>query len=187
MKNLSLQDQLLNAGLVNKTKVKQVRAEKRKQTKKKQKNKIEVIDVTKQLVQEAKEKLIEKDKLLNEQRNKDAEKKQINDQILHLINLNKLAKDNDGVAYNFTDQKKVKVIYISEEIRNKIIAGRLAIVKSKKIYEVVAVEVAKKIKQRDEQAVIVLFAEKTDAIVDDDGYQDYEIPDDLMWWTVAFL
>ncbi len=181
MKNSSLQDQLLNAGLVNKTKVKQVRTEKRKQTKKQQKNKIEVVDVTKQLVQEAKAKMIEKDKRLNEQRNRDAEKKQINDQILQLINLNKLPKDDDGIAYNFTDKKKVKVIYIDEEIRNKIIAGKLAIVKAKKNYEVVAVEVAEKIKQRDEKTIIVLFTDNSDNTDEDNDYQDYEIPDDLMW------
>ncbi|MCK5190620.1 MAG: DUF2058 family protein, partial [Methylococcales bacterium] len=73
-----------------------------------------------------------------------------------------------------------KIIYISEELRDKIISGRLAIVKAKSSYEVVAVEVAEKIKQRNEQIVIVLFSEKTDG-VEDDEYQGYEIPDDLMW------
>ncbi|MCK5478167.1 MAG: DUF2058 family protein, partial [Methylococcales bacterium] len=115
MKNQSLQDQLLNAGLTNNTKAKQIRAEKRKQIKKQQKNKVEVIDEAKQLVQEAKAKQIEKDKLLNQQRNQEAEKKQIANQIFQLIELNKLPKDEDGIAYNFTDQNKVKVIYISEE------------------------------------------------------------------------
>lgn len=181
MKNSSLQDQLLNAGLVNKNKVKQVRAEKRKQSKKQQKNKIEVVDVTKQLVLEAKAKMIEKDKQLNEQRNKDAEKKQIADQIQQLINLNKLANDDEGEAYNFTDKNKVKVIYINEETRNKIIAGKLAIVKSKKSYDVVPVEVAEKIKQRDENVVKVLFTDKTEGVNEDNDYQEYQIPDDLMW------
>lgn len=180
MKNQSLQDQLLNAGLTNNTKAKQIRAEKRKQIKKQQKNKVEVIDEAKQLVQEAKAKQIEKDKLLNQQRNQEAEKKQIANQIFQLIELNKLPKDEDGIAYNFTDQNKVKVIYISEELRDKIISGRLAIVKAKSSYEVVAVEVAEKIKQRNEQIVIVLFSEKTDGL-EDDEYQGYEIPDDLMW------
>ena len=181
MKNQSLQDQLLNAGLTNNTKAKQIRAEKRKQIKKQQKNKFEVIDEAKQLVQEAKAKQIEKDKLLNQQRNQEAEKKQIANQIFQLIELNKLPKDEDGIAYNFTDQNKVKVIYISEELRDKIISGRLAIVKAKSGYAVVAAVVAEKIKQRNEQAVIVLFSEKTDIEEYDDGYQGYEIPDDLMW------
>ncbi len=181
MKNLSLQDQLLKAGLSNETKAKRIRTEKRKQSKKQQKNKVVVVDEAKLLVEETKAKQLEKDQLLNKQRNEAAEKKQIADQIIQLINLNKLPKDDDGIVYNFTDQGKVKTIYISEEIRNKIISGRLAIVKSAKSYEVVAVEVAEKIKQRNEQIIIVLFTANTDVIKEDDEYQDYEIPDDLMW------
>jgi uncharacterized protein YaiL (DUF2058 family) len=180
MKNLSLQDQLLKAGLSNDAKAKKIRTDKRKQTKKQQKNKVEIVDETKQFVQEAKAKQLEKDKQLNQQRNIEAEKKQIANQILQLIELNKLPKDEDGIAYNFTDQNKVKVIYISESNRNKIITGSLAIVRTKNNYEVVGAKVAEKIKQRDEQTVIVLFEGKTD-MEEDDEYKGYEIPDDLMW------
>jgi len=180
MENLSLQDQLLKAGLSNDAKAKKIRTDKRKQTKKQQKNKVEIVDEAKQLVQEARTKQVEKDKQLNQQLNIEAEKKQIANQILQLIELNKVAKDEDGMAYNFTDQNVVKAIYISEDNRNKIIAGSLAIVKSKGKYEVVVAKVAEKIKQRDEQTVIVLFEGKADT-TEDDEYMGYEIPDDLMW------
>ncbi len=180
MKNLSLQDQLLKAGLTNETKAKQVRTEKRKQTKKQQKNKVEVVNEAKQQLQQTKEKQLEKDRLLNHKRNEEADKKQIVNQIYQLIDLNKLPKDQEGEAYNFTDQNKVKKLYVSEEVRKNIISGRLAIVKSKSSYEIVPVPVAEKIKQRDEKVVIVLFTE-TDEASEDDEYQGYEIPDDLMW------
>lgn len=180
MKNLSLQDQLLKAGLTNETKVKQVRSEKRKQTKKQQKNKIEVVNEAKQSLQQSKAKQVEKDKLLNQQRNEEAEKKQIINQIFQLIDLNKIQKDNEGEAYSFTDQNKVKSIYITEDVRKQIILGRLAIVKSKIGYEVVPAPVAVKIKQRDELVVIVLFTDKPET-AEENEYQGYEIPDDLMW------
>lgn len=180
MKKLSLQDQLLKAGLSNETKAKQVRTEKRKQSKKQQKNKAFLVDETKVFAQESKAKQLEKDKLLNKQKNELAEKKQIVDQITQLINLNKLTTGEEGIAYNFTDQGKVKTLYISEDIKNKIIAGSLAIVKSIKTYEIVPAKVAEKIKQRNEQIIIVLFSAKVDSI-NDDEYQGYEIPDDLMW------
>ncbi len=179
MKNLSLQDQLLKAGLTNETKAKQARAEKRKQVKKQQKNKVEVVNEAKQLLQETKTKQVEKDKLLNQQRNISADKKQIENQILQLINLNKLTDEGEGNAYNFTDQNKVKTIYISDKTRQHIVAGKLAIVKSKTRYEVVPAPVAEKIMQRGEQFVIVLFTENTENL--DDEYQGYEIPDDLIW------
>jgi len=180
MKKLSLQEQLLKAGLINETKAKQVRSEKRKQIKRQQKNKIKIVNEAKLLDQKNKAKQLEKDKLLNEQRNEELEKKQIANQIVQLVDLNKLAKDDEGIAYNFTDQNKVKVIYISADIRNKIIAGKLAIVKLNDTYEVVPAEVAEKIKQRNEQLIIVLFSKKID-LSEDDQYQGYEIPDDLMW------
>jgi hypothetical protein len=180
MANLSLQEQLLNAGLSDNNKVKKIKADKRKQTKKKQKNKIEVVDETKIVVDQNKAKQLEKDKRLNQQRNQAAVEKQIAAQILQLIDINKLAQDKDGIAYNFSDQNKVKIIYISEEIRNNIIAGRLAIVKSRKSYEVVATGIAEKIKQRDESLIIVLFSSST-KITENDEYQAYEIPDDLIW------
>ncbi|MCF6205114.1 MAG: DUF2058 domain-containing protein [Methylococcaceae bacterium] len=180
MKNLSLQDQLLKAGLTSNNKAKQVRAEKRKQTKQQQKNKTEFVNEAKQSSQENKGKQVEKDRQLNRQRDQEAEKKQIADQIIQLINLNKLPKDNNGEAYNFTDEKKVKSIYISEDIRNSIINGKLAIVKLRKTYEVVSVKVAEKIKQRDEHIVIVMFSDNPSSI-EDDEYSAFEVPDDLIW------
>jgi len=180
MKNLSLQDQLLKAGLSNEHKAKQLRTEKRKQSKQQRKNKVEVVDETKKIVEEKKAQQLEKDRLLNQQRNAEAETKQIANQIVQLIELNKLPKDEDGIAYNFNDKNIVKVIYISEEIRNKVVAGQLAIVKSKSAYEVVNPAVAEKIKQRDEGVIVVQFDNTTDE-PEDDGYQGYEIPDDLMW------
>ena len=139
-----------------------------------------MVDEAKLLLQESKDKQLEKDQKLNLQRNAEVEQKQIANQIIQLINLNKLTQEEEGVAYNFTDQGKVKVIYISEELRSKIIAGRLAIVKSKASYEVITIPVAEKIRQRNEQLIIVQFTETTDA-VEDDEYQGYEVPDDLMW------
>ncbi len=179
---MSLQEQLLKSGLVNQQKLKQAKAEKRKQTKKQQKNKVSVSNEAQKLAQEAKAKQIEKDKKLNEQRNQEAIKKQIASQVAQLIDVNKLPQDSDGEAYHFTDGQTVKQIYVSQEIRSKIISGRLAIVKSASGYEVVASEVAEKIKQRDEKTVIVLFDGKDSGAGDEeDIYKGYEIPDDLIW------
>lgn len=180
MKNQSLQDQLLNAGLSNNTKAKQIKTEKRKQSKKQQKNKITAVNETKQQVHDAKKQQQNKDRLLNQQRNEDAEKKQSAGQIVQLIELNKISQDEEGLAYNFTDQNKVKIIYVTEDSRNKIIAGQLAIVKCKKNYVLVNSKVAEKIKQRDKSIIIVQFTEQVTAD-DNDDYQGFEVPDDLMW------
>jgi len=65
MKSLSLQDQLLKAGLTSKTKAHKVNTAKRKQTQRKQKNKIEVVDRAAVLAKEAKARQLESDRLLN--------------------------------------------------------------------------------------------------------------------------
>lgn len=182
MKNQSLQDQLLNMGLVSDAKAKQVRTEKRKKSKKQRKNNAQTLDDNKQLLQETKAKQAEKDRLLNEQRKQEAQQRDIANQVRQLIEANRLkqAKGDEGVAYHFNDQNKVKTIYVNPDVREKIIAGKLAIARLDKVYEVVTTEAAEKIKTRDATAVVVLFnavPEKTE----DDTYADYQIPDDLMW------
>jgi uncharacterized protein YaiL (DUF2058 family) len=180
---MSLQDQLLKSGLVNQTKLKQVKAEKRKQTRKQQKNKITIENEAKQLAEKTRAEQAEKDRLLNEQRNLQAAKKQQANQVAQLIEANKLPQDEDGIPYRFTDDNKVKDIYVSEAVRKKIISGRLAIVRAKTGYEVVASEVAEKIRQVESTTVVVLFenTEEQQETSEDDPYKDFEIPDDLIW------
>ncbi len=178
---MSLQDQLLKAGLVNQHKAKQVKTQKRKQAK--QKNKSADQTEAQRLAQEARVKQIEKDRQFNQQRNQESEKRQQANQIAQLIETNKLAHDEDGIPYRFTDENKVKALYVSETIRQKIISGRLAIVRAGQRYEVVASEVAEKIRQCDASVVVVLFdnSEQKSNDDEDDPYKDYQIPDDLMW------
>jgi Uncharacterized protein conserved in bacteria (DUF2058). len=45
---------------------------------------------------------------------------------------------NEGSAFNFTHNDKVKAIYVSDELRDRIVAGRAVIVQLAKTYEVVA-------------------------------------------------
>jgi uncharacterized protein YaiL (DUF2058 family) len=55
----------------------------------------------------------------------------------------------------------------------------LAIIKFEKRYELVAADIAEKIRLRDAACVIVLNA--ADDKAGDDAYAAYQIPDDLMW------
>tara|TARA_R110002095_G_scaffold33520_4_gene32245 strand:- start:1162 stop:1698 length:537 start_codon:yes stop_codon:yes gene_type:complete len=178
MKTLSLQEQLLKAGLTSKNKAHKVKHDKRKQTIKQQKNKVEVLDEASLLANKAKAEQLEKDKLLNAELNKEAEKKQITGQINQLINLHKLAKNDDGVAFNFTDNNKIRSIYVSEALRESLVKGTAVIVKFVKTYEVVPAPIAGKIELRDKSRVMYL-ADKASG--NDDEYAGFEVPDDLMW------
>lgn len=178
MKKLSLQDQLLKAGLTSKAKANKVKSQKRKQTQQQQKNKISTVNEVKKQADAARTKQIQKDKQLNEQRNQQADKKQLASQIVQLINLNKIPQDEEGIAFNFTDDNKVKVLYVSAALKDDLIAGKAAIAKLAECYEIVSAKVADKIAQRDSSYLIELADTTLDI---DDDYADYKIPDDLMW------
>lgn len=178
----SLQDQLLKAGLVDEKKAKKVKNDKRKATKQQHKSKAVVVDETKAAAAQARAEKAERDRRLNEDRKAEAERKAIAAQIKQLIEMNRQPKGAGGsgeVAYNFTDGKQIKKIYVSEEVQGLLTRGRLAIVKLGKGYELVPAPVAEKISQRDESYVIAqAVAQEVD---EDDPYADYQIPDDLMW------
>ena len=166
---LSLQEQLLKSGLVSSAKAKNIKSDKYKQEQLKRNNNIAVVDEAKELVQKALAEKVERDRELNLQ-------------IKQLIDLNKQPQDADGFAYNFTDENKVKTLYVSETMRDSIIKGRLAIVKLANKYEVVAADVAHKISQRDAASVIVYYEQGAEtADTKDDPYAAFEVPDDLMW------
>ena len=177
----SLQDQLLNAGLIDKGQAKKAKVEKRKQVQQKRKNKVETVDNNKLQAQKALTEKNARDRELNLQRKKEADLKASIAQIRELIELNHVQQDKEGVAYNFNDDNKVKRIYIAESTRKLIIQGKLAIVKLNNKYEIVPTEVANKIHSRDENLVIVLNNPMQNDSVSDDPYADYQVPDDLMW------
>ncbi len=181
MAKLSLQEQLLKSGLVSAAKAKSVNAEKRKQTQQQRKNKVEVVDEAKELAQKAQAEKIERDRELNQLRQQQEEQKQLAAQIKQIIELNRLPRDAEGLAYNFTDDNKVKRLYVSAAMRDQIAEGRLAIVKLGSQYEVVTAEVAKKVQSRDAVSVVVFNEQgKTESSVDD-VYAAYQVPDDLVW------
>jgi hypothetical protein len=178
---LSLQEQLLKSGLVSAAQAKSVKSDKRKQTQQQRKNNVDVVDEAKELAQQAQAEKIERDRALNQLRQQQDEQKQLAAQIKQIIELNRLPRDAEGLAYNFTDDNKVKRLYVSEAMRDQIAEGRLAIVKLGTNYEVVPAEAARKIQQRDAASVIVFNEQNKTTDVVDDVYAAYQVPDDLIW------
>jgi len=180
---ISLQDQLLKSGLTNKSKANQSKKEKYKQSKEQRNSKIVQTDEVILLAQKKQAEQKAKDQALNLQRKEQADKKALLAQINQLIKLNiqPKAKGDEGVAYNFTDDNKVKRLYVTEALLKGISQGRLAIVSYAEAYEVVPKPIAEKIMQRDASVVILLNNPSEEVIAEDDPYADFQIPDDLMW------
>jgi uncharacterized protein len=178
---ISLQDQLLNSGLIKKDKANKAKKEKYKQSKQQRNSKTTQTDEATLLAQKTLAEKQAKDRQLNQQQKEVAEKKAIVAQIKQLIQLNIQAKDDDGVAYNFSDNNAVKKIHVNQATLKNISNGKLAIVKYNTSYELVPTQVAEKIKQRDASFILVLNDKIEDELAADDPYADFQIPDDLMW------
>lgn len=176
----SLQDQLLKAGLVDEKQAKKVNKDKRKTAKVQRKSSEAVVDETKLRAQQAREEKAERDRQLNAQRKAEQDAKAIAAQIKQLIIAHRQPKDRGEVAYNFTDGGKIKKMYISNILQQRLGNGQLAIVRLNEGYELVPAVVAEKIAQRDSGCIVTLN-KKVDVPVGDDPYADYQIPDDLMW------
>lgn len=181
----SLQEQLLKAGLADKKKANQIKKEKHKQVKAKQHHNVQIEDEAKKLAAEQLKAKQQKDKTLNQQAKAKADEKAVKAQIKQLIQLNKQPKGNGDIACNFTDGTKVKHMYVDDKTHKHITRGLLAIVKFQGGYELVPTQVAEKIAQRDEEAVLYRAdqLEENNNLTEEekDWYADYEIPDDLVW------
>ena len=176
----SLQDQLLKAGLIDTKKAKKVKQEKRKQAKQQPKGSAH-LNETKEL---AKQHLAEKsaqDKAINKERQQQAELKAIQAQIIQLITMNKINRNEGELAYQFTDGKKIKKIYVTALLQTQLSKGLIAIARFKEAYELVPAAVAEKIKQRDTAVIVLQNINSKPEVDEEDPYADYQIPDDLMW------
>jgi uncharacterized protein YaiL (DUF2058 family) len=176
---MSLQDQLLKAGLVDEKKASKAKKAKHKQVKQKQKNKVATVDEAKLAAQRAQAEKVERDRQLNQQRKAEAERKAIAAQVRQLIEMNRQPTEGD-IAYSFTDDSLVKNIYVNETQQKQLSNGRLCIVKLDEGYELIPTAVAEKIQQRDETTAI-LSNQPTETPDEDDPYAEFQVPDDLMW------
>lgn len=181
---LSLQEQLLKAGLTDKASAKQARADKRKKQKQKGKQKQPVLDENQIAAQQAVEAKKQRDRELNQQRQAEVEKKAIVAQVRQLITVNIQPKGNGDTLLNFTDDNVVKRMYVSDEVHKQVLDARLAVVKYDDDYALVPMPVADKIIQRIPETVVYradVREENKEKSEEDDWYADYEIPDDLTW------
>ncbi|MBJ7538268.1 DUF2058 domain-containing protein [Marinomonas transparens] len=179
----SLQEQLLGVGLVDKKKVKKLKAEKLQHKQKVKNGKASLDDNSDRQAElkRQKEEKVEKDRSLNLERQKLAEQKAIQGQIRQMIEQNRVRKEDGDIAYHFTDDKKVKKLYVSQTMHNELTYGRLAIVKLDGLYELLPEPVALKINERDDNYVLVCNSRVERVEDEEDPYAEFQIPDDLMW------
>jgi uncharacterized protein len=177
---VSLQEQMMKAGLVDKKKAKQMAHDKSNQKKEERRSGTHSVDEAKLAAQEAQRKNAERARELNAQRDAAAQQKAIMAQIVQMVRQNRQSKGNGDIAYNFTFGTKIERIHVSAAVREHLVAGRLVIVCIDGAVELVPRVVADKIAERD-PALVVRVKKVENQPEEDDPYADFKIPDDLMW------
>lgn len=177
---VSLHEQLLKAGLVDKNKVKQAAHSQQKQKKAERRTGEQSVDEARAAALELQRRNAEKAREANAQRDAAAHQKAIVAQIAQLLANNRQPKGQGDIPYHFTHGSKIERIYVSAAVRDHLTAGRLVIVVMNGVVELVPRVIADKIAERD--ASLVVRVNKASTQVDeDDPYAAFQIPDDLMW------
>jgi len=181
---------LLKAGLVDEQKLKQAAKQKNKHGKQARKTAGKsaagkpdagAIAAAKRQAERA-----ARDRALNEKRMQALEQKAVEAQVRQMIETNRIDRSKGEIPYSFVYRKKIKKMYVGETEKNLLASGRLAIVTlvinhEGRRFELVPMEVARKIAERDPETVVELNRQEDGAGDEDDPYADYKIPDDLTW------
>jgi len=177
---VSLQEQFLKAGLVDKNKVKQANQEKSRQKKVERRTGAVSVDEARVAALETQRKNAERAREHNAQRDAAATQKAITAQIAEMVKNNRQSKGAGDIAYHFTHDSKVERMYVSKAVQEHLMAGRLVIVCHGGSVELVPKAIADKIGERD-PSLVVRVAKPSSEVDADDPYAAFKIPDDLMW------
>ena len=179
MTKLTLQEQMLKAGLVSSKKMDKVQRTAKK-------SRVQAREA-RAAVEDNKKAQLERDKQLNEQQKLAVLSKEYKAQVKQLIEMNKIAVERGNISFNFTDNNLIKKITVDKLTQTQLINGRLAIARlaadanGENQYAIIPASVADKIAQRDASAIVLNSALSEEAQDEDDPYADFKVPDDLMW------
>lgn len=179
MTKLTLQEQMLKAGLVTSKKMAKVQRTAKK-------SRVQAREA-REAVEENKKAQAERDKQLSDQQKQAALSKEYKAQIKQLIEMNKITVSKGDIGYNFTDNNLIKKIYVDKVTQTQLIKGRLAIARlaaesdRESEYAIIPAVVADKIAQRDASYIVLNCELSQEDKDEDDPYADFVVPDDLMW------
>lgn len=179
MSKLTLQEQMLKAGLVTSKKIAKVQRTAKK-------SRVQAREA-REAVEENKKAQLERDKQLSEQQKQASLAKEYKAQIKQLIEMNRIVISRGNIGFNFTDNNLIKKIDVDKTTQTQLINGRLAIARlatgdSREFeYAIIPASVADKIAQRDASSIVLHSALSQEEQDEEDPYADFKIPDDLMW------
>jgi uncharacterized protein YaiL (DUF2058 family) len=154
---LSLQEQLLQAGVVNKKQVKKAEHEKRVQGKKKKKGQPSehAGNKGKQLLQQQQAEQAKRDQQLNAERQRQEKLKEELAAARQLVEQNRRPLESGDEVFSYVDGGKIRKLYVKEEIAEQLASGTLAVARCRDDLVLLSAAIAVKVLQRDDSTILI--------------------------------
>jgi len=183
--NLSLREQLLKAGLVTEKQAKQAErttSDQRHRQAKGGKRTSPPPEPAKAAQQAQAAKLL-RDQELNRKQQEKAARKARAAELRQLVQQLRVPRPESDDYFNFVDGGRIHRLQVTPELRTRLVAGTLAIVRYDGRYDVVPVELLDRLRERHADAIVADPTAPAAAppAADDDPYKDFVVPDDLTW------
>ncbi len=178
-----LQEQLLKAGLVKKSKVAEVAREQIKA--RHGKGPADASEVQRD-AERAREDKASKDRALAAERKAQAHLKELGAQARQIIQDKKVPRSGES-EYRFSADGAIRSLLVNEELRKKLSAGALVIARLGDRYELLPRAAGDKVRERDASLIVLDHGQAagTEPLAenaeDDAYYAQFKVPDDLVW------
>ena len=178
-----LQQQLLKAGLVKKSKVAEVA---RQQAKARQGKAPPTDGEIQREAERARIEKAERDRALEAGRKAEARAAEMRAQARQIIRDRKLPRTGEG-EYRFTADGAIRTLLVDDDQRGKLAAGALVIARLDDRYELLPRPAADKVRERDPGMIVLDHGQGADgkpaatSSEDDAYYAQFQVPDDLVW------
>ena len=182
-----LQEQLLKAGLVKKHKVAEAVREQNRQLHSKAPAVADAAKAAKAEAQRLQAERAERDRALSAQRNAEARANELRAQVRQIVDSHKVKREGE-IAYGFSDGGRIRNVLVNEALRAQLAKGVLVIARHGQGYELLPRAAAAMVYERDATAIVLdhgrdaaADAAGGESGADDDYYQRFAVPDDLIW------
>lgn len=178
-----LQEQLLKAGLVKKSKLTEVA---REQNKARQSKGPPVLSEIQLEAERARAEKVERDRALSAESKAQARLAELRAQARQIIEDRKVPRAGQ-IEYRFAVDGSFRTMLVNDDLRRKLSSGVLVIARLDERFELLPRAAADKVRERDAAMIVLDHGQSADAepaaatSEDDAYYAQFKVPDDLIW------
>lgn len=178
-----LQEQLLKAGLVKKSKVAQVA---RDQIKARNEKGQPAASEIQQEAERARAEKVERDRALEAERKAQARLIELRAQARQIIEDKKVPRAGE-IEYRFCVDGVIRNVLVNDALRKQLASGALVIARVGERFELLPRAAAEQVRERDADLIVLDHSQTTETSAsggsaeDDAYYARFQVPDDLVW------